>query len=244
MRAADAVVNLSGEPIAQRWTDAARRRIEASRTEGTRRLVAAIASAKARPSVLVSASAVGYYGARGDEERLDRGSASRRRLSRPPLRPAWEGEAAAALLLGVRVVRIRTGVVLAADGGALAKMLPPFRLGVGGPVAGGRQYVAWIAAARTCVGLYLARWTDRALRRRVQRHRARAGHQRGARARARSRAAPARGTARAGGRAASRYGSMAQIVTDSQNAVPERALGPGYRFARPALDGALTDALR
>ncbi|TML04879.1 MAG: NAD-dependent epimerase/dehydratase family protein, partial [Actinobacteria bacterium] len=130
----DAVVNLAGEPIAQRWTGAVRERIRASRVEGTRALVDALAAAEPRPRVLVNASGVGYYGARG-EERVDEDA--------PPgddflaqVCLAWEREAQAAADHDVRVVIVRTGVVLAKSGGALAKMLPPFRLGVGGPVAG------------------------------------------------------------------------------------------------------------
>ena len=139
----DAVVHLAGEPIAQRWTADVKRRIRASRELGTRNLVAGMMGAEQRPRVLVSQSAVGYYGPHGDE-RLDE--------STPPATGdfladavvAWEQEARAAEELGMRVVTTRTGVVLSESGGALAKMLPPFRMGVGGPVAGGKQYVPWI----------------------------------------------------------------------------------------------------
>src|SRR5438874_10800151 len=132
----DAVVNLAGEPIAQRWTKTVRERIRASRVEGTRALVAAIAGADPQPRVLVSASGVGYYGARGDERIDESAAAGRDFLAR--VCADWERAAAAA---PARVVCVRTGVVLAKSGGALAKMLPPFKLGVGGPVAGGDQYL-------------------------------------------------------------------------------------------------------
>ncbi len=139
----DAVVHLAGEPIAQRWTDDAKRRIRESRELGTRNLVAGLReSAEPRPRVLVSQSAIGWYGARGDE-RLDESVPAAGDFLAQVV-AAWEREAAAAEELGMRVVFTRTGVVLARSGGALEKMLPPFKLGVGGPVAGGQQYVPWI----------------------------------------------------------------------------------------------------
>ena len=140
----DAVVHLAGENVAQRWSDAAKRRIVASREQGTRNLVAGLAAAEPRPAVLVSSSAVGYYGAHGPEPLPE---------DTPPggdflagVCVVWEREAQAAEQLGVRVVRLRTGVVLDAGGGALAKMLPFFKAGIGGPVAGGGQYMPWVHA--------------------------------------------------------------------------------------------------
>jgi uncharacterized protein (TIGR01777 family) len=238
----DAVVHLAGEPVAQRWTDDAKRAIRESRETGTRNLVAGIAALPAaeRPRVLVSSSAVGYYGKRGDERVPE---------STPPgsdflagVCVAWEHEAEQARELGLRVVTVRTGVVLDAGGGALAKMLPFFRLGVGGPVAGGRQYLPWISAG-DLAGLYLAAldgddWDG-----------------------------PVNGTApvpvtnaafsKALGRALHRpafapvpalairtlYGDMAEIVTEGQRAVPERPQALGYRFRFEDLDAALSDAL-
>ncbi len=140
---ADAVLHLLGEPIAQRWTAQAKREIRDSRVLGTRSLVAglaAIAEAQ-RPRTLVSQSAVGYYGPRGDEP-VDESTASGSDFLAEVV-AAWEREASECPP-GVRVALTRTGVVLSPQGGALAKMLPPFRIGVGGPVAGGRQYVPWI----------------------------------------------------------------------------------------------------
>ncbi|HEX7299930.1 MAG TPA: TIGR01777 family oxidoreductase, partial [Solirubrobacteraceae bacterium] len=153
----DGVIHLAGEPVAQRWTATARRRIHDSRELGTRHLVAGIAAAEPRPPALVSASGVDYYGPRGDELLTEDAPPGDDFLARVCV--AWEREARAAAELGVRVVNLRTGVVLDASGGALAKMLPFFRLGIGGPVAGGRQYLPWIHAD-DIVGLYLAALDD------------------------------------------------------------------------------------
>jgi uncharacterized protein (TIGR01777 family) len=140
---ADAVINLLGEPIAQRWTVAAQRKIRDSRVLSTRSLVAALADLPeaSGPKTLVSQSAVGYYGPRGDEQIDENVAGGDDFLA--SVTADWEREAGAASPRA-RVVLTRTGVVLARSEGALAKMLPPFRLGLGGPVAGGRQYVPWI----------------------------------------------------------------------------------------------------
>ena len=139
----DAVVHLLGEPVAQRWTSEARDRIRDSRVLSTRMLVAAIRGLpeSERPGVLVSQSATGYYGPRGDAPLDEHASAGDDFLARVVI--AWEAEARAATGL-MRVTCTRTGVVLSRSGGALAKMLPVFKLGIGGPVAGGEQYVSWI----------------------------------------------------------------------------------------------------
>ena len=139
----DAVVHLLGEPIAQRWTEEAKRRIRDSRVLGTHSLVAGITALPEdqRPRVLVSQSATGYYGPHGAEQLDELASPGQDFLAE--VTADWEREAGAAPA-GVRVALTRTGVALSPEGGALAKMLPPFRLGVGGPVAGGRQYVPWI----------------------------------------------------------------------------------------------------
>ena len=136
----NAVVHLAGEPVAQRWTGAARERILRSRVEGTRALVAAMRGHP--PQVLISASAVGYYGSRGDEILLESTPAADDFLGR--VATAWEEEAQAAEPLGVRVARIRIGMVLGPNGGALARMLTPFRLGVGGRLGSGHQWMSWI----------------------------------------------------------------------------------------------------
>jgi uncharacterized protein (TIGR01777 family) len=138
----NAVVNLAGEPVAQRWSKKARERIRSSRMDGTSRLVVALAELKNRPAVLVNASAVGYYGNRGDELLNESALPSQDFLGE--LTVGWEREAGAAEKLGIRVVRLRLGVVLARDGGALAKMLTPFKLGVGGRIGSGQQWMSWI----------------------------------------------------------------------------------------------------
>ena len=236
----DAVVHLAGEPIAQRWTGAVRDAIETSRTRGTANLVAGIEAAEQPPRVLVSASAVGYYGNRGAELLTEDSAAGDGYLASVCV--AWEREALMARDLGLRVCVLRTGVVLDRRGGALAKMLPPFRLGVGGPVAGGRQYISWIGVG-DLARLYIAAIDD-------ERY-----------------VGPFNATApdpvtnavfsKALGRALHRpafmpvpqaalkalYGEMAEIVTDSQNAVPARALALGHTFEHPGLREALDDAL-
>ena len=136
-----AVVHLAGEPVAQRWTAAARERIRNSRILGTRSLVAALRHYA--PAVLVSASAVGYYGSRGDDILTEDSPPASDFLGQVAL--AWEQEAHSAEQFGVRVVTPRIGVVLGRGGGALAKMLPPFRLGVGGRLGSGKQWMSWIA---------------------------------------------------------------------------------------------------
>ena len=142
LRDAEAVVHLAGENIAQRWTPEARRRIRESRVEGTRNLVRALSRLPSRPGALICASAIGYYGSRGDEVLTESSPAGEGFLTEVCLE--WENEALAAESLGMRVVRMRTGVALDARGGALARMLPPFRLGVGGRVGDGRQWMSWI----------------------------------------------------------------------------------------------------
>lgn len=141
--AIDAVVHLAGEPIAaRRWTDEQKRRIRDSRVISTRHLVNGIRAASPRPAVLISSSAVGFYGDRGDE-RLDEDSKPGTGFM-PDVCREWEAEAARASEDAIRVVVVRTGVVLARKGGALEKMLPPFKLGVGGRIGSGRQWFPWI----------------------------------------------------------------------------------------------------
>ena len=145
LRDADAVVHLAGEPVAQRWTDAAKRRIRESRVTGTRNLVAGLAALAQPPEALVSASAVGYYGSRGEEILRECAPPAGTWLAEVCL--AWEKEAEAASALGVRVTPIRIGIVLDPRGGALHKMLPPFRMGVAGPLGNGKQWMPWIHLA-------------------------------------------------------------------------------------------------
>lgn len=236
----DGVVHLAGEEVAQRWSEDAKRAIRASREAGTRNLVAGLAAAEPRPPVLVCSSAVGYYGKHGDEPVPE---------STPPgddflaeVCVAWEREADAAAQQGVRVAKIRTGIVLDKQGGALAKMLPFFKAGIGGPVAGGRQYMPWIHVD-DIVGLYLRGLDD--------------GSWSGAYNGAAPEPVTNKAFSKALGRALRRpavapvpafairalYGEMAEIVTEGQRAVPERALAGGYAFRHVGLDAALRDAL-
>ena len=142
MDGVDAVVNLMGEPIDQRWTKRAKREIYESRVTGTRKLVEAIGEHESKPSILVNASAVGYYGPRSDEEIAEDAEPGDDFLS--DLTSRWEQEALRAGDLSVRVVAVRTGIVLSPDGGALARMITPFKFGLGGPIASGRHYMSWI----------------------------------------------------------------------------------------------------
>jgi uncharacterized protein (TIGR01777 family) len=138
-----AVVNLAGAPIAHRWSAERKRAIRESRVLGTERLARAIAAMPQKPSTFVSGSAVGYYGDRGDEVLSESSAPGGDFLAGVCVE--WERATAPAADAGVRVVLARTGVVLSPDGGALAKMLPPFRLGMGGPLGSGEQWMSWIA---------------------------------------------------------------------------------------------------
>jgi uncharacterized protein (TIGR01777 family) len=137
----DAVVHLAGEPVSGRWTEQKKRAIRESRVAGTHRLVEALEACDVRPATLVSASAVGFYGSRGDEPLDETSSAGEDFLAGVCF--DWEAAARAAEALGMRSVQLRTGIVLG-KGGALAAMEMPFRLGLGGPFGNGRQFVPWI----------------------------------------------------------------------------------------------------
>ena len=139
---ADAVVHLLGEPVAQRWNAEVKRRIVQSRVAGTHNLVAGLAALQSRPRVLVSASAIGYYGDTGENAVTEIAPPGEGFLAETCVR--WEREAGAAEQLGMRVVRLRLGIVLGHGGGALSEMLTPFRMGAGGHIASGRQWMSWI----------------------------------------------------------------------------------------------------
>jgi uncharacterized protein (TIGR01777 family) len=241
LRGRDAVVHLLGEPIDQRWSDEAKREIRDSRVLGTRNLVAGLRELPdaERPRVLVSQSAVGVYGPHGDEKVDESTPAGDDFLAR--VVADWEAEALAAAELGVRVATTRTGVVLSSGGGALQKMLPFFKLGIGGPVAGGGQYVPWVHLDDVAGAILFALDTEAA-------------------------SGPLNVTApdpatnkelsRALGRVLRRpaiapvpalalkllYGEMATIVTTGQRAVPARLTELGYAFRRPELEDALREA--
>jgi uncharacterized protein (TIGR01777 family) len=139
----DGLINLAGEPlVAKRWSEAQKERIRASRVGTTRALVAAIGKARAKPKFLLNGSAVGYYGPRGDEPLTEEAQPGSDFLAR--LCVEWEGEAVKAQGYGVRPICLRTGIVLARGGGALAKMVPPFKFFIGGPLGSGGQWMSWI----------------------------------------------------------------------------------------------------
>jgi uncharacterized protein (TIGR01777 family) len=235
----DAVVHLAGEPVAQRWTAAAKQAIRRSREVGTRHVVAGLLEAEPRPAALVSASAVGYYGPHGDEVVEESTPPGDDFLARTCV--SWEAEAAKAAPLGVRVVHLRTGVVLDRSGGALKTMLPPFKAGVGGPVAGGGQYLPWIHVD-DIVGLYLA---------------ALDGDWSGAYNGSAPEPVTNKAFSKALGRALHRpafapvpalavkllFGEMSEIITEGQRAGPVRPLQEGYVYRHPDLDAALAAAL-
>ncbi len=139
----DGIINLAGEPIAaRRWTAEQKRRIVTSRLDTTRALIDAIVKARQKPKFLINSSAIGYYGSRGDEaitEVAEPGTGFLAETTRD-----WENEASRAESLGLRVVYLRTGIVLGRDGGALAKMVPPFKFFIGGPLGSGKQWMSWI----------------------------------------------------------------------------------------------------
>jgi uncharacterized protein len=138
----DGVINLEGEKINQRWTDDAKRRIMESRRTGTRNLIAAIAGLESKPKALVNQSAIGFYGDRGDAM-VDESAESGEGYDAEVVRE-WEAAAGEAESVGVRLTIVRTGHVLDPRGGLLGELLTPFKLGVGGPIAGGRQYMSWV----------------------------------------------------------------------------------------------------
>jgi uncharacterized protein (TIGR01777 family) len=238
---ADVVVNLAGENLAGgRWTRARKAEFVASRIGTTQRLVQWIATREHRPQVLVSGSAIGWYGPRGDEE-LGEDSAPGddfgARLNRD-----WEDAAQRAEDLGVRVCRIRTGIVLGRDGGALAKLLLPYRLGLGGPIGDGRQWMSWIARDDL---LALIRWL-------VEHGEARGAYNATAPAPVRN-AEFARTLAAALHRPAIlrtpafalrlMFGEMAGLLLTGQCVLPVRAIADGFAFRHPELAGALDSIL-
>ncbi len=241
----DAVVHLAGEPVAQRWSHSAKRAIRESRTIGTRHLVEGLRECgspggEGRPKVVVSSSAIGYYGPHGEEPLDEEAPAGSGFLAEVCV--AWEAQARLVEDVGVRSVQVRTGVVLDPRGGALAKMLPPFRLGVGGPVAGGRQYVSWIHV-EDLVGVIRTaledeRWSgpvngtapEPVTNRELSRALGRALH--------RPALLPVPGAA-----LRALYGEMAQIVTSGARVLPVKPLVLGYEFSYPHLGEALTAAL-
>jgi uncharacterized protein (TIGR01777 family) len=241
----DAVVHLAGENIAQRWSARAKRAIRESRVAGTRNLIEGLEAAgregeEQRPGTLISGSAVGYYGPRGEEPLDEDSPAGNDFLAETCV--AWETEAQKASTLGMRVVLVRTGVVLDREGGALAKMLPPFRLGVGGPVAGGDQYMSWVhredLIGMVCAALQDERWSgpfngtapEPVTNREFSHALGHVLH--------RPSLLPVPGFA-----LGLLYGEMAEIVTTGARVMPAKPLVLGYDFRHPELDEALHSVL-
>jgi uncharacterized protein (TIGR01777 family) len=242
----DAVVNLAGENIfAKRWNEDFKRLLMDSRLKTTENVVAALAR-KPRTSagaakVLVNASAVGYYGPHGDEELDENSPPGDDLLARVCV--AWEKSALTAQDAGVRVVLLRIGVVLDSGGGALATMLTPFKLGLGGPVGSGKQWMAWVHGADVA-GLVLFALDNAAAEGPI------------------NAAAPNpvtnRDFTKALGRALHRptfmpvpgfmmrlrFGGVAEVIVEGQRVLPKRALELGYQFQFPTLDAALADILK
>jgi uncharacterized protein (TIGR01777 family) len=237
----DGAINLEGEKINQRWTDDAKRRIMESRRTGTRNLIAAIAGLERKPKVLVNQSAIGFYGDRGDAM-VDESAESGEGYDAEVVRE-WEAAAGEAEGIGVRLAIIRTGHVLDPSGGLLGELLTPFKLGVGGPIAGGRQYMSWIHIDDE-VGILLWALDNEQVSGTV------------------NSTAPnpvtnrefSHAIGRALGRPASvpvpgfvldlKFGGeFGRVLRGGQRVMPRRALDLGYKFRYPEIDGALKNLL-
>ena len=238
-----AVVHLAGEPLAEGWwTPARKAALQGSRVEGTRRLAAALASLTPRPRVMVSGSAIGYYGDRGDETLTEASGPGTGFLA--GLAREWEEASRPAADSGIRVVTLRTGLVLSPRGGALARLIPPFRLGLGGPFGHGRMWMSWIGLG-DLIG--------------VIRHALARGDLSGPVNAVAPEPVRNAEFARALGRALGRPARLPlppfalrlmlgaeradQMLLASARAVPERLLASGFRFGTPTLDAALAREL-
>jgi uncharacterized protein (TIGR01777 family) len=231
----DAVIHLAGEPVAQRWNDEVRAKIRDSRVLGTRRLVDAISRAAHKPSILVSASAIGIYGDRGDEiltESSAPGSGFLAEICR-----GWEAEADRATQFGIRVAKLRIGFVLGKDGGALAKLAPVFRAFAGGRLGSGSQWMPWIhaddvaslfvhAVENPVFGVWNATAPNPVTNAEFTRELAHAVH--------RPALFPVPPLA-----LKIAFGEMGQHMLDSARVVPEAALKAEFRFTYPTLEKAL-----
>jgi hypothetical protein len=237
----DVVLHLAGESVAEgRWTAAQKARIRDSRVVGTRHLVQGIAETAVKPKALVSSSAVGYYGDRGEEELTEAAAPADDFLA--DVCVAWEREAMAAEQHGVRVVTARTGIVLGAGGGALAKMLTPFKLGGGGPLGNGRQWMPWIHVA-DLARLYLHAAETQSIRgamNAVAPHPVRNSEFTKVLARQLHRPAflpaPYFGLRLV-------FGEFAKVLFASQRVIPRVALDTGFVFQYPELAAALREIL-
>jgi uncharacterized protein len=238
----DGVVNLVGEPIDQRWTETAKQRIRSSRERSTKNLVDAISAAEPRPTTLVSQSAVGYYGDRGEavvDESTGPGSTFDAEVC-----VAWEAAAHEAEKVGVRVVVVRSGLVLDPEHGLLKQLLLPFKLGVGGPLAGGGQYMPWIHVDDEVRLLLWALDTDGA-----------SGTYNATAPNPVTNREFSKTLGRVLGRPAvvpvpklalkARFGGeLGEVAAGGQRTIPRRALDAGFEFHHPELESALNDLLR
>ena len=243
--ACDAVVNLAGEGIFnRRWSTAFKEVMRASRVDSTKNVVAALAEAPRRgdgsPKTLVSASAIGYYGPHGDEELTESSSPGDDFLAK--LSIEWEAAASSAQAQGIRVCVIRTGVVLAREGGALQKMLTPFKMFVGGPVGSGKQYMSWIHI-EDLVGIMLLALDQPAVQGPLNATAPRPVTNREfSKALGRVLGRPSFMPAPALGLRAM-LGEVANVVTKGQRVLPRAALAAGYRFRFEEVEAALRDVL-
>jgi uncharacterized protein (TIGR01777 family) len=243
LRGVDAVVHLAGESIATRWTDGRKRRIRESRVVGTSLLANALAQLDTPPRVLVSASAVGYYGDRGDELLDESSGAGTGFLAAVCV--DWEAATQPAAARGIRVVHLRNGIVLARDGGALSKMLLPFRLGLGGPVGSGRQWLSWIALADVVEIIRLAIGDDRIAGPVNTVSPNPVSNADFARALGRVLHRPALLSAPAAVLRLALGAEMAnETLLASQRVVPRKLASVGYVFRAPTIDGALASIIR
>jgi uncharacterized protein (TIGR01777 family) len=241
LRGSGVVFNLAGEPVAEgRWSDEKKGRIRNSRVAGTRNLVRGFAELKSQPSVFVSASAVGYYGDRGDEELDEHSTCGQGFLAE--VCADWEREAMAAEQFGIRVVCVRIGVVLAPGGGALTRMLAPFRMGLGGRLGSGRQWMPWIHI-KDVAGIMLHASRDERIR----------GPINAVAPQSVTNASFTRTLAHAVHRpaliplprAALRiaFGELSDVLIASQRVIPSVAEHTGYAFEHSDLAGALDDVM-
>jgi uncharacterized protein (TIGR01777 family) len=238
----DGVINLVGEPIGQRWTEPAKRRIRDSRERATKNLVDAISAADPRPGTFVSQSGVGYYGDRGEalvDESAEPGSTFDAEVC-----VAWEAAAREAEKVGVRVVVTRSGLVLDPEHGLLKQLLLPFKLGVGGPLAGGGQYMPWIHVDDEVRLLLWGMDTDQA-----------SGTYNATAPNPVTNREFSKALGRVLGRPAivpvpklalkARFGDeLGVLAAGGQRAVPRRAVDAGFEFHHPELEPALRDLLR
>ena len=236
----DGVIHMAGAPVAQRWTASHKRAIEESRVLYTRGLVEAVGRTSQRPPVLISFSAIGYYGVRDDTRLTETSSAGSDFLAQ--VCRSWEEEAAKATALGIRVVNPRVGIVIGRGGGALSQMLLPFKLGIGGPIGNGRQWMSWVHVSDV-VGLALDALTNTALRGPI------------------NATAPEPVTNREFSKSLGRvlhrpailpipvlglklmFGDFADVLATGQRVIPDKAIRAGYKFRFPNLEEALADAV-